>query len=550
MDRRISVFNNTSNDFQRKRKRKITKEELRKREESEGILHKRSNDTDDESIGSDDYAEFLQENCSDDTDDSDDSVLIDEVACQYKQVRYIDEKMIAWTVKLDKLGDEEFRLILPFLDLKALTKLKLASKRCELRVTKYDARVQKWHIRVISVKDTNYLLQNSQRKTIFQFVTLKFILDSCIHTKPKKQMLEVYNNKIVDLDIVIDGCDRYLSDYPIPNLTKLTVHCDQYGGNCEEEIEEEDLESDGEDSDGEEKISDEEEQGKSNKSNNDDTKSKDIDGAKSSKADAVGNLKEMIIKNCAPFLSEILNNRKVGETVTSLTIIPEEQTDFKIDVAFFKVEQLFMKNYSNFRWMILPRLHSLIVLGDCNIDINKIPMLPNLKVLMVDGFSVNLVNKCLSTLELLIFMSEQTFDEDMLVLDQLTFPKLKHLVFGGTCLPSVKFIMSHKNTLETVGMVSMPTVEEWDSFESFDSGHQEGSESQNRVLIKTLVKDFPCLKRLVLPADTDRVRDRAGRVKILYEAKEAVRALKSICRSQYKLLDDRFCDTIYEIPYY
>jgi len=475
------------------------------------------------------------------SDDSS-SVLIDEDSYQEKQVKYSHNNSWTWTTKFEELGDEEFKLILPFLELKDLKNLKLANKRFEYRVTQFDARVQKWHIRVFLFSKYDKTLNKSKKKKLFQFVTLKFKIEEDIEAKEKKKILLDYKDKIVDLDLVMDGCDRFLSDFPLPKLTKLTADIGQYGASGEIEDE-----SEAESSECDEEVSEDDEQSKSVKKVSSDAKSKKIETTESGD---VGGLKAIIFKKCAPFLSEILNSRNIGKTVTSVTIIPESNPDFKIDITFTEVEQLFMKNYGNCRWMILPELQSLVVLGECNLVMDRIPMLPNLKVLMVDDLTVNLANKCLDSLEFLIIVCDDPFDKDVLVLKDLMFPKLKHLVFGGNCLPMEKFILNHKNTLETVAMINMLT-DDHDSFESFDSGlsrSQKDLELHNEDFIKTLVKDFPSLRRLVLPANRERVRDKCGRVKIMYEEKEVLTSLKFICRSHYKLLDDQFCDIIYETP--
>jgi len=234
--------------------------------------------------------------------------------------------------------------------------------------------------------------------------------------------------------------------------------------------------------------------------------------------------------------SLILQNQSIARTVKSIAVTnSEEVEEYDVENVFTEIQSLCLKDCEmNPTWMISQKINSLIILEHRNIDIGSLPVLPNLKILMVDHTSIKLIYKCAESLEYLNMIGESLeclgdmYDD---IDDDFTLPKLKHLVFGEGCYPSHSFVTRHKATLETLAIQDMYPFEN----EMYSSRQIKINEN----FIKQWMTDCPLLQTFILPYSYWR-KDKSRRVKVIYKKKDAVKTLKHICQNDYNVMDDEF----------
>jgi len=241
----------------------------------------------------------------------------------------------------------------------------------------------------------------------------------------------------------------------------------------------------------------------------------------------------------------ILQNKSISKTVKSLSVTnSEEFEEYEVENIFPELQNLCLKyGYMDYTWMISQNLCSLIILGQRTIDVGSLPILPNLKVLMVDYSSRKFIYKCAESLEFL-----GLFDDGWeIVEDDFLLSKLKHLVFGDNCYPLPTFVTRHKATLETLTIKDMFPDEEIDYEEIDDEeivGDLGNHHQSNDNLLDEWINDLPSLQTMILPYEYKR-KDKSGRVKVIYNVKNAIKILRHICSADYNIVDDEFIKSIF-----
>jgi len=246
----------------------------------------------------------------------------------------------------------------------------------------------------------------------------------------------------------------------------------------------------------------------------------------------------------------ILQNKSISKTVKSLSVTnSEELEEYEVENIFPELQNLCLKDSKiDCNRMISQNLYSLIILEQRNIDIGPLPILPNLKVLMVDHTTVKLIYKCVKSLEYLIFEAE--FYDDLVdmydnIQENLIFPKLKHLAFGQHCYPMTCFVTQHKATLETLIIRDLYPGEEYDGGDyNVFMGIKRDHDEKTKSMIKKWMNECQLLKILILPRRYA-IQDETGRVKVYHDKEKAVKILKHICKADYNVIDDGFIEYVF-----
>jgi len=225
-------------------------------------------------------------------------------------------------------------------------------------------------------------------------------------------------------------------------------------------------------------------------------------------------------------VSSILNNESIARSVKYVTVKFPDHHD-SVDIQYPKLEHVVLNDcVSDFSEMISPQVKCLFMPG--TVDDYYAPWrLANVKILMVDGLSADLLYKCSDSVELLILNDDEFIIEDEIP-QNLKWPKLKHLIFGWNCDPLWDVIRQHKSSLETI---MMPV--KYNKKELFK--------------IKKVIKQFPCLKRVVLPPELEgKVTDDSGKVEIIYKKDEAVKMMKVVGDAVCNDVDEEFFHHVYD----
>jgi len=133
-------------------------------------------------------------------------------------------RLSRWT--LENLPDEEFKLILPFLSIEDLKNLRLVSKRCAYKVTKYDERMNTWYINLVHQcpVQSYYTLNNSIMEDYFDFIHMKVFIDCPSRSEDSdicQIILQLCKEQLIVLCIQVDQYEDYLKDICMPNLGSL-----------------------------------------------------------------------------------------------------------------------------------------------------------------------------------------------------------------------------------------------------------------------------------------------------------------------------------------
>jgi hypothetical protein len=231
------------------------------------------------------------------------------------------------------------------------------------------------------------------------------------------------------------------------------------------------------------------------------------------------------------FVSGILNNKNIAETVTFISVRWTECTE-NIQSPFSKLQHLVCNSADeHFTKMISPQLSTLIIVDSIDIEFDNVPMLPNLKTLIVDATTLNLVNKCSDNIEDLTISCYEDFQsqrKQKLLPNDLICPRLKKLTFGQNCHPSWNFIMNQISTLEILvvpGMLNRNDSYPYDT-EEFNFKMHSKINAYDLDKLRTIIRNSPNLHSLVLPSNLKKkVKDSIGRVKIYFNIQDAARAL-------------------------
>jgi len=378
-------------------------------------------------------------------------------------------------LKLDRISEDELRIILSFLGKKELKCLRLVNKRLAKSVTKYDKRVQTWSIQLY--EDEFFyqyfdVLSKSKTNTYFNYIKMKLNLGYEVGPEVKELMLEGCRDQIQTLEIDVNDGDVFLRNLVLPNLKELHITI------IDEELED---------------IS------ASFINNHPALQSLNFDGfvEEIEIRDSFAHLKTLEFDGCTPeFVTRMLNNDTITAAATSLTVWNCNGSEGEeVDERCVPNLQNLVLNECDVRFtkLISSNLYSLVMLScQYEIDLDSLPDLSHLRVVMVDESSVQLLHKVryVDTMMLSCYGSNTTIPTDSL------FPRLKHLIFGSQFVPDIDFMLKHKSRLETIGMAGIENTFDLSNFN---------------------IKDFPALKRLLLPLEREgQVVDDSGRVDVVY----------------------------------
>jgi len=202
----------------------------------------------------------------------------------------------------------------------------------------------------------------------------------------------------------------------------------------------------------------------------------------------------------------IFKNKQMAKSVASLTLNPCYYT--KIRFVFSELQYLnCIGTAHDISKLISPQLRTLSILSSRFLDYGKIPRIPTLKKLIVDGHSVCLLDKCSENVEDLTFENDRFHFRELVLPNNLICSNLKHLLFGQNCPPDWKFIMNHKSTLETLKVTGNSIRNRELDLIAYDL-----------VCLKILIKESSSLHTLVLPSNwKDQVREDTGKIEILFQ---------------------------------
>jgi len=231
------------------------------------------------------------------------------------------------------------------------------------------------------------------------------------------------------------------------------------------------------------------------------------------------------------FASGILNNKNIADTVPIVTVRWFDGNE-DIQRPFSRLEYLECNSADeHFTKMISPHLSTLIIVDSIDIDFDNVSMLLNLKTLIVDATTLNLVNKCSDNIEDLTISCYEDYQsqrKQKLLPNDLICPRLKKLTFGQNCHPSWNFIMNQISTLEILvvpGMLNRNDSYPYDT-EEFNFKMHSKINAYDLDKLRTIIRNSPNLHSLVLPSNLKKkVKDSTGRVKIYFNIQDAARAL-------------------------
>merc|ERR1712200_215165 len=75
-------------------------------------------------------------------------------------------------------------------------------------------------------------------------------------------------------------------------------------------------------------------------------------------------------------------------------------------------------------------------------------------------------------------------------------------------------------------------------------GNLGNHDQSNDNLLDEWINDLPSLKTMILPYEYKR-KDKSGRVKVIYNVKNAIKTLRHICSADYNIVDDEFIKSIF-----
>jgi len=380
-----------------------------------------------------------------------------------------------WTVKLEDVPEDEMKLILPLLSNQDLKNLKLTSKRCALMVTQNDRRMNHWYILVI---------RQDCPMPIFDVYANLSLATCSQYFKHVNIILDIDSPYKYEEPELSNGILKLCTD----NVVNLTI-----------ELEEED----------------------------EDYFLNHV---------CLPKLKTLHITGLA---TGILNNKSIADTVTNVTI-RWSHGENDIQFSYSKLQHLVANGVNeHFTKVISPQLSTLIMVNAKSVEYGKVPMLPNLKTLVVDATSVNLLYKCSDNVEDLTFTTCYP-EKQLRVPGNLICPKLKQLVFGQNCPPIWKFIKDQTSTVETLvvpGMLNRNDHYPCDT-EEFNFKKHSRINDYDLDKLNAMIRNSPSLHTLVLPSNLKKkVRDASGKVKIFFSIRDAAKVLSLNNRYVFENID-------------
>jgi len=381
---------------------------------------------------------------------------------------------------LEKLPDDELRIVLSLLPLIDVMRLRFLNSRFDAAVTRLDKRLCYWHI---NLKDESVLQYIKQAQLKMQNDLKQIFLEVSpgISTEDLLLVLDTWRTQLVGLEL--STVDKFLSQLSLPNLCHFDVNLDMQ----DEQIVAEFIDN----------HSSTLQSFSFSHMLNENTLDLNL-------KQFPQKLKYLSIMGSRP---EIVASALItfGKTVTSLQLDASSSYDFcynqeNTDKRCLNMLEETIKQYHNIQHLYL---------NDFDDGYKFLAKLPNLKTLVVDRSEAYHFKNSVENLECLILTDETEMEDPV----DLFCPKLKHLVFSQDChMLDWNIIENHKDTLQT--LVICPKFNQHDNI--------------FRMLLLLKLNAFPMLTNLVLlPANKELIMINTN-VNIMCTKREAFRVLRSL----------------------